>query len=65
MGVILGVFVALGLITVVAIVSFKHMWNGSNGYEDMTTCSKVVASLFFIGMVLTMIVAAIIACTRP
>ena len=65
MGVILGVFIALGLITVVAIVSFKHMWNGNQGYENMTTCSKVVASLFFIGMVLTMIVAAIYACTRP
>lgn len=64
MGVILGVFIALGLVIVVAIVSFKHMWDSAPGYEHMPVVSKAIASLFFLGMILTIAVAIIYACNR-
>lgn len=64
MGVILGVFIALGLIIVVAIVSFKQMWDNEPGYEHMPFVSKAIASLFFFGMILTIVVAIIYACNR-
>ena len=64
MGVILGVFIALGLIIVVAIVSFKHMWDNEPEYERMPTTSKVVASVFFFGMILAIVVAIIYACNH-
>ena len=64
MGVILGVFIALGFIIAVAIVSFKHMWNNESGYERMPTVSKALASLFFFGMILGVVVAIVYACNR-
>ena len=64
MGVILGVFIALGLIIIVALVSFKQMWNNEPGYEHMPVVSKTIASLFLFGAILTIVVAIIYACNR-
>jgi cytochrome bd-type quinol oxidase subunit 1 len=64
MGLILGVFIALGFITITAIISCKHMWDGSPEYSHMTDGSKFVATIFLAGALVGIVIAIIYACNR-